>query len=171
MIERHTGSWNIALAVWCLPAAAGAVLWAWFTATRTISFTPGRMPRFSVLFGDPTAWYVTGFMGLQAALAFSSFLAGCQLCCAIADRRYQCGSHHVFVDRRSSAHGIIHARIGGKAVPRRGARLGGPRCLPLGVPGATLWAHRIYTDLGSRAWAWSGRAFWSCPAVHLSSLS
>ena len=70
MIERHTGSWNIALAVWCLPAAAGAVLWAWFAATRTISFTPGRMPRFSVLFGDPTAWYVTGFMGLQAALAF-----------------------------------------------------------------------------------------------------
>jgi CP family cyanate transporter-like MFS transporter len=28
------------------------------------------LPRFSVLFGDRIAWYVTAFMGLQAALAF-----------------------------------------------------------------------------------------------------
>jgi len=70
ILERHVGSWNVALAAWSLPAIGGAILWAIFATRNHQEFKAGRLPRFSALFGDPTAWYVTAFMGLQAALAF-----------------------------------------------------------------------------------------------------
>ncbi|KAB0267681.1 MFS transporter [Microvirga brassicacearum] len=70
ILERSVGSWNVALAAWCLPAVAAAILWGMFAARGDTAHKAGRLPRFSMLFGDKTAWYVTGFMGLQAALAF-----------------------------------------------------------------------------------------------------
>ncbi|WP_210485945.1 MFS transporter [Microvirga antarctica] len=70
MIERSLSSWTLALAVWCVPVLLAAGLWGALAAGRQGAFKVARMPRFTRLFRDPTAWAVTGFMGLQAALAF-----------------------------------------------------------------------------------------------------
>jgi CP family cyanate transporter-like MFS transporter len=70
MIERHFGTWNSALAVWSVPAFLAAVLWGLTALTRPQAARAARMPPFSMLLRDPIAWAVTGYMGLQAALAF-----------------------------------------------------------------------------------------------------
>lgn len=64
------GNWTRALAVWAAPAAAVALIWA-----------PQALPRKPMpsesrhavrgLWRDPLAWQVTGFMGLQSALAYA----------------------------------------------------------------------------------------------------
>lgn len=64
------GDWSRALAVWAAPAAVVALIWA-----------PQALPRKPVpsesghavrgLWRDPLAWQVTGFMGLQSALAYA----------------------------------------------------------------------------------------------------
>lgn len=64
------GNWTAALAIWAAPAAAVALIWA-----------PQALPRQPVpsesihavhgLWRDPLAWQVTGFMGLQSALAYA----------------------------------------------------------------------------------------------------
>lgn len=64
------GDWTRALAVWAAPAAVVALIWA-----------PQALPRKPVpsesghavrgLWRDPLAWQVTGFMGLQSALAYA----------------------------------------------------------------------------------------------------
>ena len=64
------GDWTGALAMWAVPAAAVALIWA-----------PQALPRKPVpsesahamrgLWRDPLAWQVTGFMGLQSALAYA----------------------------------------------------------------------------------------------------
>ncbi|CAN5605276.1 MFS transporter [soil metagenome] len=63
------GHWNRALAVWGVPAAVVALIWA-----------PQALPRKPLpsesthavrgLWRDPLAWQVTGFMGLQSSLAY-----------------------------------------------------------------------------------------------------
>ena len=64
------GHWTGALAVWAAPAAVVALIWA-----------PQALPRKPApsesghavrgLWRDPLAWQVTGFMGLQSALAYA----------------------------------------------------------------------------------------------------
>ena len=64
------GNWSAALAVWSAPAAVVALIWA-----------PQALPRKPLpsesaqavrgLWRDPLAWQVTGFMGLQSALAYA----------------------------------------------------------------------------------------------------
>ena len=64
------GHWTGALAVWAAPAAVVALIWA-----------PQALPRKPApsesghavrgLWHDPLAWQVTGFMGLQSALAYA----------------------------------------------------------------------------------------------------
>lgn len=70
-IERRlTGdSWELALAIWALPAAAVVLLWApqaW--AAQSVPRHAVRVP--GKLWHDRLAWQVTGFMGLQSALAY-----------------------------------------------------------------------------------------------------
>jgi MFS transporter, CP family, cyanate transporter len=69
LLARETGSWTFALAAWGIPAFAAAVLWGGFSLRREKPIE-GRLPQFFTLLRDPVAWSVTGFMGLQAALAF-----------------------------------------------------------------------------------------------------
>jgi len=64
------GDWSGALAVWAAPAAVVTLVWA-----------PQALPRRPIpsesakavrgLWRDPLAWQVTGFMGLQSALAYA----------------------------------------------------------------------------------------------------
>jgi MFS transporter, CP family, cyanate transporter len=70
MIERHFGAWNSALAVWSVPAVLAAALWGLTALAQPKAGRAARMPPFSALLRDPIAWAVTGYMGLQAALAF-----------------------------------------------------------------------------------------------------
>ncbi len=70
-LERHVfhGSWALTLAAWALPAALVLLLWApWALAAKPL---PGHaQARSGSLWHDPLAWQVTGFMGLQSALAY-----------------------------------------------------------------------------------------------------
>lgn len=64
------GSWELALGAWALPAAAVLLLWApqaWgaHAVPRHTARTVGK------LWHDRLAWQVTGFMGLQSALAYA----------------------------------------------------------------------------------------------------
>jgi CP family cyanate transporter-like MFS transporter len=70
MIERATGSWAVALAAWSIPAFAAALLWGILASITVRPTQEQRHSSFSTLLGDPIAWYVTAFMGLQAGLAF-----------------------------------------------------------------------------------------------------
>ena len=70
LLERATGGWTSALAVWSIPAVLAAVLWAALSMRNTNTIRAARLPPFSVLLRDPVAWHVTAFMGFQAALAF-----------------------------------------------------------------------------------------------------
>jgi CP family cyanate transporter-like MFS transporter len=69
VIERSAGTWNLALAVWSVPALLAAALWGAARAQPRAG-RAARIPPFSRLLQDPTAWVVTGYTGLQAALAF-----------------------------------------------------------------------------------------------------
>jgi len=62
-------SWQVGLAVWAIPAALVALIWApQAMRVRTVS---GRSRRkVTGLWRDPLAWQVTFFMGLQSALAY-----------------------------------------------------------------------------------------------------
>ncbi len=70
--HRMTGdSWALALGVWAVPATAVLLLWVpqAFAARRTSRHAvklPGK------LWHDKLAWQVTGFMGLQSALAYGA---------------------------------------------------------------------------------------------------
>ena len=70
VIERSVGTWNLALAVWGVPALLAAVLWARAALAQPRAGRAARIPSFFILIRDPIAWAVTGYMGLQAALAF-----------------------------------------------------------------------------------------------------
>ncbi|MBZ6074867.1 MFS transporter [Microvirga puerhi] len=69
-LERMTGSWTSALAIWSLPALATALAWGGLTLVSHRAARMARLPHFSTLLRDRMAWNVTAFMGLQAGLAF-----------------------------------------------------------------------------------------------------
>jgi CP family cyanate transporter-like MFS transporter len=65
------GSWQAALALWALPAAAVVLLWApqaWAARHRPQHAGPARPS----LWRNRLAWQVTCFMGLQSALAYAA---------------------------------------------------------------------------------------------------
>ena len=121
-----------------------------FAARSPSAFTAGPPPPLLRAFGDRTAWYVTGFMGLTGR---SRVHRSWWLPTLLRD-----------ADRRSRGHTscrlcsdvtLIHARIA-QAVPRRGLSWWSS---PSSWGSGLLMGPSIYTDLGSRAWAWSGRLF------------
>jgi CP family cyanate transporter-like MFS transporter len=64
------GRWTAALAVWAVPAAVTALIWAPHALRRNpVPIESGRAVR--GLWRDPLAWQVTGFMGLQSALFYA----------------------------------------------------------------------------------------------------
>lgn len=70
-LERHVfhGSWTMTLAAWALPAALVLILWA-PQALAAKPLPSHAHARTGSLWRDPLAWQVTGFMGLQSALAY-----------------------------------------------------------------------------------------------------
>ncbi|XAH25593.1 MFS transporter [Xylophilus sp. GW821-FHT01B05] len=65
------GSWQAALALWALPAAAVVLLWApqaWAARSHPQHAGPARPS----LWRNRLAWQVTCFMGLQSALAYAA---------------------------------------------------------------------------------------------------
>lgn len=65
------GAWNLALAVWALPALAAGLLWA-----AQLPRGGGQGGRTAAVRGhwrSPLAWQVTGFMALQSMLSFTVF--------------------------------------------------------------------------------------------------
>ena len=64
------GRWTAALAVWAVPAAVTALIWAPHALRRKPEpIESGRVVH--GLWRDPLAWQVTGFMGLQSALFYA----------------------------------------------------------------------------------------------------
>lgn len=64
------GGWTGALAIWAVPALVGTLLWAPHALSAGPTATAsGHSIRW--LWRDRVAWYVTLFMGLQSALAYS----------------------------------------------------------------------------------------------------
>lgn len=70
-LSGNLGGWAPSLAVWSLPALAALLAWAPLTRLRPEPPLPARRPL--ALLRDPLAWQVTGFMGLQSALAYVQF--------------------------------------------------------------------------------------------------
>ncbi|MGR4869155.1 CynX/NimT family MFS transporter [Variovorax sp. LARHSF232] len=70
-LERHVfhGSWALTLAAWALPAALVLLLWA-PQALAAKPLPAHAQARSGSLWHDSLAWQVTGFMGLQSALAY-----------------------------------------------------------------------------------------------------
>lgn len=70
-LERHVfhGAWTLTLAAWALPAALVLILWA-PQALAAKPLPSHAHARTGSLWHDPLAWQVTGFMGLQSALAY-----------------------------------------------------------------------------------------------------
>lgn len=71
-LERALGSWSLALAAWCVPAALVGILWLPQLA-HARSVPAVRRPPVRGLWRDPLAWQVTLFMGLQSSLAYCVF--------------------------------------------------------------------------------------------------
>lgn len=70
IIERATGTWTSALAIWSLPALATALAWGRLALISHRAGRMARLPHLSALLRDKIAWNVTAFMGFQAGLAF-----------------------------------------------------------------------------------------------------
>ena len=71
-VEAALGrGWPAALAVWAVPAALAAGIWA--PLSRRAPAPPAATGPASRLLRDPLAWCVTGFMGLQSSLAYVLF--------------------------------------------------------------------------------------------------
>ncbi len=73
------GAWQWPLALWAVPAVLAMPLW-WFlrAKNRPVAESAGGQKTASAtpaagLLRQPLAWYVTAFMGLQSALAYSIF--------------------------------------------------------------------------------------------------
>ncbi|HVJ00126.1 MAG TPA: MFS transporter [Sphingomonas sp.] len=65
------GHWRSALAIWAVPALVAAAIWWWRTDREPP--TPNRAARAAPLHRDRLAWQITGYMGLQSALAYTVF--------------------------------------------------------------------------------------------------
>jgi CP family cyanate transporter-like MFS transporter len=70
VIEQSVGTWNSALTVWSVPALLAAALWGHAAWAQPRAGRAARIASFVILLRDPIAWAGTGYMGLQAALAF-----------------------------------------------------------------------------------------------------
>ncbi|MGB6103203.1 MAG: MFS transporter [Pusillimonas sp.] len=69
IVHVFDDSWRAGLAIWAVPAALVAVIWApQALRARSVSGQPRRTV--TGLWRDPLAWQVTLFMGLQSALAY-----------------------------------------------------------------------------------------------------
>src|SRR5690606_806430 len=71
-VERALpGGWRSALAIWAVPAALAAMLWARasFRPRRSAAPSIEASPTSSV-WRSPLAWYVSGFMGLQSTCVY-----------------------------------------------------------------------------------------------------
>jgi CP family cyanate transporter-like MFS transporter len=79
----QAAGWQVALAVWAVPAAVAAAAWAGFTMAQrrrghdrarddVRSTEPQHQPRTGMgsLLRSPLAWFVTGFMGTQSLVFF-----------------------------------------------------------------------------------------------------
>lgn len=71
-LERHLGSWSLALGAWALPALIGVLVWLPQLAAHRASASSAA-PASPGLWRDRLAWQVTLFMGLQSALAYIVF--------------------------------------------------------------------------------------------------
>jgi CP family cyanate transporter-like MFS transporter len=60
------GGWRSALAVWAIPAALAAILWAHASLRPRPAAAPLENTGRASVWRSPLAWYVTGFMGLQS---------------------------------------------------------------------------------------------------------
>ena len=68
-----TGSWGLALALWALPALAGAgAVWAFVQPRDAEVIRPAGFG--GGVWGNRLAWQVTAFMGLQSGLNFCGFI-------------------------------------------------------------------------------------------------
>ncbi len=71
------GAWGVALAAWAAPAAVALLVtgWVWRGAIARASLAlPTQAGDAAVpLLGQPLAWQVTAFMGLQSMLAYGAF--------------------------------------------------------------------------------------------------
>ncbi|MDN0084382.1 hypothetical protein QU487_16720 [Crenobacter sp. SG2305] len=66
-----SGSWQVGLGVWALPALLAALLW--WPQLRHAHASARRHGVACGLWLDPVAWQVTGYMGLQSAHAYIVF--------------------------------------------------------------------------------------------------
>ncbi len=64
------GSWSIGLGAWALPPIAAALFWVTQLRRKAPQATTHAVQRVRGLWGDPLAWQVTFFMGLQSAMAY-----------------------------------------------------------------------------------------------------
>lgn len=73
LAEALGGGWRLGLGVWTLPAAAALLLWLAVIASRRRRGLPDdrtdQVP--ASLLGDPVAWQVTAFMGLQSLVFYA----------------------------------------------------------------------------------------------------
>lgn len=70
-LMQITGSWNLALAFWSLPALVAAI--AWRPQLRRSHVHGGPITKGLPLWRDRLAWQVTLYMGLQSSLAYCVF--------------------------------------------------------------------------------------------------
>lgn len=63
-------NWNVTLGLWAIPAGLTAVAWLPYAARQSRPVAQRQSPGHGNLWRDRLAWSVTGFMTLQAALAF-----------------------------------------------------------------------------------------------------
>ncbi len=70
--DALAAGWAMALAAWALPALLATLAWLPFSRAPTAA-SPRAKTSLTGLFGDPLAWQVTGFMGLQSSLAYTQF--------------------------------------------------------------------------------------------------
>lgn len=66
------GGWQSALAVWAIPAALAAALWAWASFRPRHTPPPNPNSTTSSVWRSPIAWCVTTFMGLQSLCFYVS---------------------------------------------------------------------------------------------------
>lgn len=66
-------SWQLALALWGLPALVAVAVWLRGAGRPQPSPSPQGHRRMGRLLRDPLAWQVTAFMGLQSGLAYIVF--------------------------------------------------------------------------------------------------
>src|SRR5690606_28917051 len=60
------GGWRSSLAIWAVPAALAAMLWAWASLRPRKPSPPAEDSATTSVWRSPLAWWVTAFMGLQS---------------------------------------------------------------------------------------------------------